>query len=490
LFDKGIPLPNDITSLIEPGSLLLDEKSAGHTGILVFQGNPILISARSVLTSEGRGPSRGTIIFGRNLDVPAIKALEDRTRAKIKIYPYNDPAMPEEVKVAKTNLQTAEDKSVFIQTRSEDLIDGYSLIKDIFGTPALIIKVESPRAIYAQGRSSLNYMLIALILSALVFGILVIALIERLVVSRIARLSLDVSKIKASSDLSRRVHDKGNDEITSLSKSINRMITALEEAQKIQQKSEEALVRAKDEAESANRAKSIFLANMSHELRTPLNAIIGYSEMLHEEALDQGQDYFSEDLNKINTAGKHLLSLISDVLDISKIESGKMELHPEKFEIANLVKEVEQTVLPLANQNNNLLEIRCDPNIGQMYSDKIKLRQALFNLVSNACKFTHEGTIGLEVMRQENYVTFIVTDTGIGISPVQLEKLFQPFSQADSSTTRKYGGSGLGLAISRRLCQLMGGNVTATSQPGIGSSFTITLPDPIPEVILSPALLP
>ena len=233
-------------------------------------------------------------------------------------------------------------------------------------------------------------------------------------------------------------------------------------------------------AESANEAKSTFLANMSHELRTPLNAIIGYSEMLQEEAEDLDQPSFIPDLERINSAGKHLLGLINDVLDLSKIEAGKMELFPEDFEIAACVDEVVATVRPLVQQKQNVLTVECE-EVGSMRADLTKVRQALFNLLSNAAKFTDHGDITLTVTRvagagQDDRITFDVADTGIGMSPEQLERLFQPFSQADASTTRKYGGTGLGLAITRSFCQMMGGDVTVTSTPGSGSTFTITLP--------------
>ncbi len=234
-------------------------------------------------------------------------------------------------------------------------------------------------------------------------------------------------------------------------------------------------------AESANEAKSSFLANMSHELRTPLNAIIGYSEMLQEEAEDLDQPAFIPDLERINGAGKHLLGLINDVLDLSKIEAGKMELYPEDFEVAETVDEVVATVRPLVQQRHNALVVRCE-NVGSMRADVTKVRQALFNLLSNAAKFTDRGEIRLTVTRAPgdgadvDLITFEVADTGIGMTPEQLGRLFQPFSQADASTTRKYGGTGLGLALTRRFCQMMGGDVTVDSAPGNGSTFTITLP--------------
>jgi len=266
--------------------------------------------------------------------------------------------------------------------------------------------------------------------------------------------------------------------------------------------------RKSQELEVASQHKSDFLANMSHELRTPLNAIIGYSEMLQEEAEDLGESAFLPDLQKINAAGKHLLGLINDILDLSKIEAGKMDLYLETFEIGQLVEDVAAIVRPLVEKNGNTLIVSYGDDIGAMQADLTKVRQTLFNLLSNAAKFTDHGTIELRVAQAPaptpqppppqagegegaghlpspsqgggvgggGFVTFEVADSGIGMTDEQIGRLFEAFSQADGSTTRKYGGTGLGLAISRHFCRLMGGDITVESTPGQGSTFTVTLP--------------
>ncbi len=237
---------------------------------------------------------------------------------------------------------------------------------------------------------------------------------------------------------------------------------------------------AKEAAESANRAKSTFLANMSHELRTPMNAIIGYSEMLAEDAEDEGHDEMVPDLEKINAAGKHLLALINDILDLSKIEAGRMELFLETFDLPQMLDEAMATVTPLVSKNENRIVADLADDLGTIRCDLTKLRQALFNLLSNAAKFTEGGTITLGAIKEQRddkeWLRLSVTDTGIGIAADKLDTVFEEFSQADDSTTRDYGGTGLGLPISRRFCQMMGGDITVSSEIGVGTTFSIELP--------------
>ncbi len=244
---------------------------------------------------------------------------------------------------------------------------------------------------------------------------------------------------------------------------------------------ERELDEARRAADAANRTKSTFLANMSHELRTPLNAIIGYSELVQEELeeLEVGE-HLIPDLKKITAAGKHLLALINDILDLSKIEAGKFELLLESFDLGGAIDEVVATIHPLLRANENTLETIRDASLGRMNTDLVRMRQCLFNLLSNACKFTEKGRIVLEVRRergqQPEQIVFRVTDSGIGMSPEQMANLFQPFTQLDASSTRKYGGTGLGLSITKRYCELMGGTVQVESERGKGCTFTMRLP--------------
>jgi signal transduction histidine kinase len=233
-------------------------------------------------------------------------------------------------------------------------------------------------------------------------------------------------------------------------------------------------------AEHARSNLSHFLANMSHELRTPLNAIIGLTDMMVGNAARFGTVKALEPLRRVLGAGRHLLALINDILDLSKIEAGRMDLHLETFPLAPVIEDVAKTIEPMATKNGNQVAIHCDVAIGTLHADQMRLRQALLNLLSNANKFTDHGTVTIDTRQREeegrDWVTIAVADTGIGMTVEQMGKLFQEFSQADASTASKYGGTGLGLAISKRFCQMMGGDITVESEPGRGSTFTIRLP--------------
>ncbi len=273
----------------------------------------------------------------------------------------------------------------------------------------------------------------------------------------------------AEGDFSRRLTKRSDQDV---------LADALNEMSEKRRAADEAVRRARDEAEEANHAKSDFLAKMSHELRTPMNAIIGYSEMLQEEADDLGQDDFIPDLKRINSAGRHLLSLINDILDLSKIEAGKMELYPEVFDIGEMIDDVVATAQALIAKNENELVVERDEDLGSMRADLTKVRQTLFNLLSNASKFTQQGRITLAAHRTAGgeRVRFSVADSGIGMTPEQAGKIFESFAQADSSTTRRYGGTGLGLTITKLFCEMMGGSIEVESAEGSGSTFLIELP--------------
>jgi signal transduction histidine kinase len=245
-------------------------------------------------------------------------------------------------------------------------------------------------------------------------------------------------------------------------------------------RSERRAIESEERAHTASRSKSAFLANVSHELRTPLNAIIGYAEIVAEEAIEAGQERLLPDLEKIRTAGRHLMALIDDVLDLSKIEAGKMELDLSIFDLRTLLEEVVVIAQPLMERGKNELRAVGLEGAGTLFADATKLRQGLLNLLGNAAKFTENGTVSLRVSRVvrdgEGWVELEVSDTGIGMTPEQIEGLFSPFQQADAATATRFGGTGLGLVLTRRFCQLMGGDVDVVSETGKGSVFTLRLP--------------
>jgi signal transduction histidine kinase/CheY-like chemotaxis protein len=342
---------------------------------------------------------------------------------------------------------------------------------------------------------------LGLVLISSLFALLVSSKLQGLISRPILHLEDTMKMVSSNKNYEIRAVKSSDDEIGRLIDGFNTMLSEiqqrdaavrgantelktrtqeLEEEVRHRKRTQEELLNAKHAAEEASRAKSTFLANMSHELRTPLNAIIGYSEMLEEEVQDSGKLDNVQDLHKIQTAGKHLLALINDVLDLSKIEAGKMGLHLETFDPSMVVDEIVTTLRPAIEKNSNRILVRVAENVGPMRADLTKVRQVLFNLLSNACKFTEHGTISLEVDQEkegiQDWIRFRVTDTGIGISTQQKQNLFQEFSQADASISRKYGGTGLGLAISHRFVKLMKGRIEVESEPAKGSTFTLRMP--------------
>jgi signal transduction histidine kinase len=296
--------------------------------------------------------------------------------------------------------------------------------------------------------------------------------LQRAVSEPISHLASVASKVSIQKNYSVRAKKSADDDLGQLIDTFNQMLSEIENR-------DAELRAARDYAEQANRAKSVFLANMSHELRTPLNAIIGYGELLQEEASESDQA-LTQDLGKICSAGKHLLAVINDILDISKIEAGRTELNVSEIDLYDIINDSINVVRPMAQKNGNELVVRSAPGLGRVRVDAAKLKQSLLNLLSNACKFTHKGRVCLDIYsgleERQEWIYFDVRDNGIGIAPEQCEKLFQPFSQLDPSSTRKFDGTGLGLVISQKLCRMMNGDITVESQPGKGSCFTMRIP--------------
>jgi signal transduction histidine kinase/DNA-binding response OmpR family regulator len=473
--DADDQLPPALTHHLVAGGALNragDGKSRG--GLLMLPDGPLLVAAEPLLTNMAKGPARGTLVMGYYLTEDRVAELEGITQLQLDLYVYGGANLPGDVRLAVAELYS---QPVVVRVINDDLVGGYQLIRDLDGQPSMILRVTSARVIYSQGIRSVRSQALVLAAAGIAAVLLTLMLLERMVLARVARLSAVVTQVRSSGDLSVRAPVDGRDELATLGGEFNHMLTALSVGRR-------DLEQARDEAEQANQAKSTFLSNMSHELRTPLNAIIGYSEMLSEDAAGAGEEDMASDLQKIHVAGRHLLDLINDILDLSKIEAGKLELSPEHVSIRMLVEDVAELTHPMIEKNGNRLQIELPDPPGTIWVDQMRLRQILLNLVSNAAKFTERGTVTLRIMREEraadggarSFFRFDVQDTGIGLTPEQQQRLFQPFMQADTSTTRKYGGTGLGLAITRRLCQMMGGDITLTSAAGSGSTFSVWLP--------------
>ncbi len=394
--------------------------------------------------------------------------------------------------------ERAQDETAQFEHRHLDMFLKIQLEGEFKGTLFLRSDLEEIDAHFIWSVKMMSMVGVALM--GLVF--LSSLLLQKQISEPILAVSQTALQISEERDYSLRIQPSQGGEIAILAGAINEMLGQIQQRdaqlldyqdhleEQVAQRSEELLrantqlLLAKEKAEEASRAKSSFLANMSHELRTPLNAILLYSELLTDEAKERGIPDMVSDLDRIQGAGKHLLSLIDEILDLSKIEAGRMSVFTEDIQVGQLLQDIKDTVAPLVGKNRNQFEVLGHPDVTRIRSDMKILRQSLTNLLNNASKFTEDGLITLRVMPDEDpsFVRFLVEDTGIGMTPEQQQRIFQEFTQADESTTRRYGGTGLGLTLCRRFAEMLGGSILVESEPGKGSIFTIR----IPRVSISP----
>ena len=478
--------------------LFLKTPEAVCTGIVMLPEGTMLLAARPILTSEKQGPIRGTMVMGRMLTTNLVAQMSALTQLSIKVYGWRLPGQPEAINNATRAL--ADEKPFHTVPVSETLAHLYLPFKDIYGNYAMVFDIESPRRVHAQFINALRSLVSSTIALGVVFCIVVGVLMDQLVLARLKRLTRFVKSIHMGRDLHTRVNLSGRDELSSLADSVNAMLEELHRDIAAREAAEAALLLTKQELESANlqlqeaitqtqqlaieaqlanKVKSEFLTNMSHEIRTPMNAIIGFSEVLKDQFFGPLNENQQEYLGDILASSRHLLMLINDILDLSKVEAGKATLETTTLNISEIVQASLFIIKEKAHRHGIQLSIEIPVDLTSMtlLADERKLKQILFNLLSNAAKFTPDGgAITVSLQRMEDGVVISVQDTGIGIDSADLPRIFEAFYQVRGTWAHKTPGTGLGLPLSKRMADMHGGRIWVESELGKGSTFSVFLP--------------
>jgi signal transduction histidine kinase len=471
-------IPRSLNGYLQPEGILLQHELAegtldedGVQGILMLPEGVLIVASSPLLMNERVGPTRGSLIWGRFLDEEKLAELAERTQLTLEIRRVDDEILPADFAAALRSLER--DPSLTVVTPlNETQVAGYTILNDIFGQPALIYRIDLPRDIFAQGQSSIFYFILSLIISGLVFGGVIVFLMEREVLSRLGSLTESVRKIRVSSDANTRVPVTGNDELTSLGDSINAMLAALAESNR-----QQALAR--DQAVEALKWKSQILANVSHDARTPLNIISLRIELFKRGVYGSLTDKQLELLDTVLLSSRQLLFFINNLLEQAHLDAGKITLEAVEYSPRTLIAEIQDLMLPLAQQKGlELLTDVADDVPTVVTGDPRRVNQIVTNLVMNAINFTDKGFIRIEACRvDERRWQIRVADSGAGIPQESLARIFEAFYQVDGTATRRVSsGVGLGLSIVNQLTSMMGGEVKVASQTDIGSQFTVILP--------------
>jgi signal transduction histidine kinase len=497
VFGKAVELPNfrpaaipqELSNFFDGSSNLLRRPGveSALSGVVLLPAGPMLVAVSPILTGQRQGPVRGTLAMGRWLDQNEVDRLSRKTRLSLSLQPINAPGLPGDFASARPMLSA--NQPVFVRPLGPNMVAGYLLVADLQHKPALILKLDVPRQIYSEGRVTFLYLMLWTFAVGVVFVGVMYLLLDRAVLSRLARLSRGVEAIGRRRQLSERVNVDGNDELTKLGKTINQTFAALEDAEESLRKTNAELedrvtertaelAASKEMAEAASRVKSEFMANMSHEFRTPMNGIMGMIDL----ALDTERDSERCDyLQAARSSAAALMTVISDILDFSKLDAHQLDLRCVQFSVVDCLATALQTLGETAGQKGLTIVSDVGRSVPQtLVGDPVRMGQILLNLVGNAIKFTERGQVAVRVetkseTNEKIALHFSVSDTGTGIPPEKQEMIFERFTQGDMSTTRKHGGLGLGLTICSQLVKEMGGRIWVESEIGVGSTFHFTV---------------